>query len=288
MVPYRPKSQVSNTRTRKLETVKLRLTAVCLVSSLLLAGCPDGKKAPANGGTKPADGGGATTPAADGKPWDAAKATATISGSVKLDGKPPRGRPVDMSGADAKCSEAHGGERLQPETVVLNANGTLKNVFVSVKKGVEGFAFTAPTDELLLDQNGCVYKPHVSGMQSGQSLRVKTSDPTAHNVHGFGKIAFNRSQPAGAEDIVLKMNRGQEYPPFKVKCDIHPWMNAYIAVMDHPFFVVTGDDGSFTLPKLAAGTYTVEAWHEKYGASEQSVTVADGETKTVEFAFKGK
>ena len=221
------------------------------------------------------------------KAWDPALGTATISGVIKFEGKPPRTRKIDMAGADEKCAEMHGGKRQRPDTVVLNDNGTLRNVFVWVKTGVDGWKFPMPDGDVLLDQKGCLYTPHVQGMRVGQSLAVKTSDPTAHNVHGYGKVnrSFNRSQPSGAANVTMRMRRGEASPPMKVKCDIHPWMNAYVAVVPHPYFAVTGADGSFELPNLPPGTYTIEAWHEKYDVMEQTVTVGDGETQTLEFTY---
>ncbi len=231
----------------------------------------------------------ASSGAEDSKPWDAALGTATISGSVKFTGKAPRARPIDMAGADAKCAELHGGKRLKPETVVVNDNGTLRNVFVWVKSGVEGWSFPMPEGDALLDQKGCMYTPHVQGMRQGQSLSIKTSDPTAHNVHGYAKAnrSFNRSQPAGAANVTIKMRRNEVSPPMKVKCDIHPWMNAYVAVVDHPYHAVTGPEGSFTLPNLPPGTYTIEAWHEKYDVIEHSITIGDNETQTLDFTYSG-
>ena len=226
----------------------------------------------------------------DAKPWDPALGTATVAGSVKFDGKQPRARPIDMAGADAKCVELHGGKRLKPETVVVNDNGTLRNVFVWVKSGAEGWAFPPADGDAQLDQKGCWYHPHVQGMRKGQSLSIKTSDPTAHNVHGYAKVnrSFNRSQPAGAANVSVRMRRDEASPPMKVKCDIHPWMNAFVAVVDHPYFAVTGDDGSFALAGLPPGTYTIESWHEKYDTMEQTVTIGENESKAIEFTYPKK
>jgi len=232
----------------------------------------------------------ATGKSEDGKPWNPALGTATITGTVKFDGKPPQMRPIDMAGADAKCAELHGGERLKPETVLINDNGTLRNVFVWVKTGIEGWKFPPPEGNAVLDQKGCTYHPHVQGMRQGQSLMVKTSDPTAHNVHGYAKVnrPFNRSQPAGAADVLVEMKRDEAGPPMKVKCDIHPWMNAFVAVVAHPYYAVTGPDGSFKLANLPPGTYTIEAWHEQYEAMEQMVTIGANETKKLEFTYPKK
>ncbi len=221
------------------------------------------------------------------KPWDPALGTATVMGTVKFNGKAPRMRPIDMAGADEKCAEIYAGERQLPQTVLVNGNGTLRNVFVWVKTGIDGWSFPMPEGDALLDQRGCRYHPHVQGMRTGQSLTVRTSDPTAHNVHCFGKAnrPFNRSQPAGAGDIAIRMRRDEASPPMKVKCDIHPWMNSYVAVVDHPYFAVTGDDGSFELPNLPPGTYTIEAWHERHETLEQTVTLGDNETQAVEFSY---
>lgn len=228
--------------------------------------------------------------AQDAKPWDSTLGTATVTGSVNFDGKKPRMRPIDMAGADERCAEIHGGKRLKPETVVINENGTLRNVFVWVKTGVESWSFPMPEGDAQLDQKGCWYQPHVQGMRTGQSLSIKTSDPTAHNVHGYAKVnrSFNRSQPAGAANVDIRMRRDEASPPMKVKCDIHPWMNAFVAVVDHPYYAVTGTDGSFELPNLPPGTYTIEAWHEKYEVIEQTITIGDNETKTLEFTYPKK
>ena len=167
--------------------------------------------------------------------------------------------------------------------------GDCSGEIAELGSGVEGWSFPPPEGDALLDQKGCWYLPHVQGMRTGQSLSIKTSDPTAHNVHGYAKVnrPFNRSQPAGAANVEIRMRKSEASPPMKVKCDIHPWMNAYVAVVDHPFFAVTGADGSFAFAQLPAGTYTIAAWHEKYGVIEQTVTIADNEAKAVDFDYSG-
>ncbi|MGH9579433.1 MAG: carboxypeptidase regulatory-like domain-containing protein, partial [Terriglobales bacterium] len=156
--------------------------------------------------------------------------------------------------------------------------------------GIEGWSFPPPEGNAVLDQRGCTYHPHVQGMRKGQSLLVKTSDPTAHNVHGYAKVnrPFNRSQPAGAADVLVEMKRDEAGPPMKVKCDIHPWMNAFVAVVPHPYYAVTGPDGSFKLANLPPGTYTIEAWHEQYEVMEQTVTIGANEAKKLEFTYPKK
>jgi hypothetical protein len=267
------------------------LVGICLLAFLGCSGEEAGDSSGQASQTAAPRAGDAKPPAQSvAKPWDPASGTATIAGSVKFVGEAPRLRAIDMAGADEKCAGLHGGERVKPETVVVNENGTLQNVFVWVKTGLQGRSFPMPEGDALLDQKGCLYQPHVQGMRKGQSLSIKTSDPTAHNVHGYAKVnrPFNRSQPAGAADVSVQMLRDEVGPPMKVKCDIHPWMNAYVAVVDHPYFAVTGPDGSFELAKLPPGTYTIEAWHEEYEVLEQTITIGDQETKTLEFTYPKK
>ncbi|NQZ97595.1 MAG: hypothetical protein HRU01_13880 [Myxococcales bacterium] len=269
---------------------RLALIFACLICSI---GCSEAQDSDRSGrAAAPSASEPQTAPvkvAAKGKPWNQALGTATIAGSVNFSGTAPRARPIDMAGADQKCAEIHGGKRVKPDTVVVNDNGTLRNVFVWVKTGVEGWSFPMPEGDALLDQDGCLYEPHVQGMRTGQSLSIATSDPTAHNVHGYAKAnrPFNRSQPAGAANVSIRMRRGESTPPMKVKCDIHPWMNAYVAVVDHPYFAVTGVDGSFELANLPPGTYTIATWHEKYDVIEQTITVGDQEARTLDFDYSG-
>jgi plastocyanin len=173
------------------------------------------------------------------------------------------------------------------EEVVVNKNGTLKNVLVYVKDGLGGKKFDAPSTKLEFDQKGCEYTPHVLGIQTGQELEIINSDPTLHNVHSLSKdnSQFNVAQPKQGMKLTKKFDKPET---FRVKCEVHTWMGAYIGVFPHPYFAVTGGDGSFSLKKLPPGEYTIEAWHEKYGVQTMKVKVgATGEAKA-DFKFAAK
>ncbi|MEZ5363583.1 MAG: carboxypeptidase regulatory-like domain-containing protein [Bryobacterales bacterium] len=226
----------------------------------------------------------ATEPAGEVVEVDPAKA-ATVSGKIMLEGEAPK--PVRLNlGADEDCKAMHT-EPLFSEQVVVNDDGSLQNVFVYVKSGLEGKSFAPSKDIVTIDQVGCVYKPHVVGVQVGQTLRVTNDDPTLHNVHPLPRTnpEFNKSQGAGAGPIDTTFSKPELMIP--VKCNIHPWMRAYINVAANPFFSVTGADGTFTIKGLPAGEYTIEAVHEKYGNSEAKVIVGEGESATVDLKFKG-
>jgi len=251
---------------------------VSLACALTLAGCGGGenKEAP-----KAAE----ATPAAGAAMPDEANG-ATVTGKVVLDGAKPVMKALDMS-ATPYCERAHQGNAAKSEEVVVNSNGTLKNAFVWIKAGLPDKQWTVPATAVTLDQNGCQYKPHVIGVMTGQNIDIKTSDQTNHNIHPMPKInqEFNESQPPGAEDKMKSFPREEVMIP--VKCNVHPWMRSYIGVVSHPFFAVTGDDGTFTIKGLPPGTYTIEVWQEKYGTQDQQITVGAKESKTADFTFKG-
>jgi plastocyanin len=170
--------------------------------------------------------------------------------------------------------------------VVVNANGTLANVFVYVKAGLPaGATYPAPTTAVVLDQNGCRYHPHVLGVMVGQNLEILNSDPVLHNIKAKAvkNRPFNVSQPSAG----MKTMRTFAAPEVMValECNVHGWMNAFLGVLPHPFFAVTGTDGSFEIKGLPPGTYTIEAWHEKYGTQSATVTVAGATPKTQDFTF---
>ena len=212
-------------------------------------------------------------------------AGATVTGKVSFEGAAPAREKIKMA-ADPVCLTQHKDPVLSEDLVVNN--GALQNVVVYVKDGLSGKTFPAPTTPVVIDQAGCQYHPHVFGIQVGQPLEIRNSDATLHNVNAQPKLnkRFNIAQPTKGMKSIKTFDKVEAPVPFK--CNVHPWMSAYAIVLDHPCFKVTGEDGSFTLRGLPAGTYTLEAWHEKLGTQTAQVTVADGETKSVTFTFKAK
>lgn len=205
-----------------------------------------------------------------------------ITGRVVFKGDAPRPGTIKMT-ADPYCETAHGGT-VSSQEVLVNTNGTLRNVFVYVKQGLAG-RYPAPKQPAVLDQHGCLYQPRVQGIHVGQPLLIRNSDDTLHNVQCLAEKnpPFNIGQPT--RGFESRKVFPQPEIMIRFKCDVHSWMTAYLGVLDHPFFAVTGADGAFALEKLPAGQYVIEAWHEKYGARQQTVTVAAGETRTIEFEF---
>jgi hypothetical protein len=203
-------------------------------------------------------------------------------GSVSFAGDPPKMPPLNMS-AEPDCAKLHGSP-VFPDVVAIS-DGKLANVFVWVKSGLEGKTFEPSSQSVALDQKGCLYTPHVLGVQANQQLVISNSDPFTHNVHPLPQAnrEWNRSQSAGASAVDYKFPRQELMIP--VKCNIHPWMRSYISVVDHPFFAVSGADGSFTIKSLPPGTYAIEAIHESLGTKEASVTVGNSESAEVSFDF---
>ncbi|MDP3920067.1 MAG: carboxypeptidase regulatory-like domain-containing protein [Candidatus Omnitrophota bacterium] len=217
--------------------------------------------------------------------WSASSYAGMVSGTVKFDGAAPEAAVISMD-ADPTCAGAHSESVLSEEVVVGDA-GALQNVFVYVKEGLEGQTFDTPSTPVTLDQKGCQYKPHVFGVQVGQPVDIINSDPTLHNVHGLPKNSkeFNLGMPIPGMRVKRKFDSAEVMVKFK--CDVHPWMNAYVGVVSHPFFSTTGSDGSFEIKDLPAGSYVLEAWHEKYGTQTMNVTVDDAAPQSASFTFTG-
>ena len=186
--------------------------------------------------------------------------------------------------ADPKCKLAHP-DGIVPDQVIVNSNGTLKNVFVYVKDGLAGKTFEAPKEAVKFNQEGCQYQPKVFGIQVNQPLEIMNSDDTLHNVHALPtqSQSFNLGMPI--KGMKLKKTFTKPEVMVKIKCEVHPWMGAWAGVVDNPYYAVTGEDGSAVIKGLPAGEYTIEAWHEKYGTQTQKVTVTDADQEA-SFAFK--
>lgn len=207
---------------------------------------------------------------------------ATITGTVTFAGEPPNLPTLDMA-ADPDCAGMHD-EPVRAETLVLGEGNTMGNIFLQVKDTFAQEDYTPPSVPVVIDQTGCLYDPHVVGVLAGQPLQFWNSDGILHNVHGTPKNnrEFNLGMPGSRTETSVTLNEPELYVP--VKCDVHPWMSAYVAVMTHPYFDVTQPDGQFEIT-VPAGTYTIEAWHERLGTRTQEVTVAAGETASVDFAL---
>ena len=210
---------------------------------------------------------------------------ATVIGKVNFTGTAPAMEDINME-ADPFCAGMHP-EPLKNEDVLLNADNTLQNVFVYVKEGLPADKkFEAPATPVTMDQKGCHYVPHVFGVQVGQAVEIVNSDSTLHNVHGMPTQSkeFNLGMPIPG--MKLKRTFDKSEVMVKFKCDVHPWMHAYIGVLQHPFYSVTQESGSFEIKDLPPGDYVIEAWHEKFGTQTQKITVTDAPA-TADFTFTG-
>jgi plastocyanin len=213
-----------------------------------------------------------------------AQSGGTIEGHVKLTGTPPPNVVIKM-GADPSCLKINAGKRVVDQTVVKASDGGLMNVFVNVKGSFPQVA--ASPASAVIDQQGCVYHPRVQGARVGQTLEVKNSDATLHNIHSMStkRNDFNVGQPLAG--MVYKYQLKIEEVMLHVRCDVHSWMTGYIGVVSHPYFAVTAATGAFMIANVPAGKQTLQVWHEQYGALTQTVDVKAGGTTTVEFAYTG-
>ncbi len=221
-------------------------------------------------------------------PDKAGGAPGKIVGKVRFEGevKPPR--KLDLTTVDGFCKNSHGAEGLMSESFLVGANGAVKDAIVYIKEGASGAKWDPPKDPVVLDQIKCQYIPHVTVVQLGQPLLIKSSDAILHNVHMIGPAVpggeknLSMSRPSTLDPIVLR----RPEVALRVWCEVHSWMEAWIAIVPHPFHDVTGEDGVFTVENVPPGKYRLAAWQEKLGEKTfVDVTVTAGGTATVEFVL---
>jgi hypothetical protein len=218
---------------------------------------------------------------------DVSSAGGTITGKIKFTGTAPRNPTIDMSEEPA-CKKKYTTTPTE-EVVVAGPANALADVFVYVSAGLPaGATYPTPADPVVIDQNGCRYHPHVLGLMVGQKLEIKNSDPLLHNIKAVAKKnrPFNVSQPTAGmtRDVTFSAPEVMVH----LECNVHGWMHSYAGVRPDPFFAVSGPDGSFMIKGLPPGTYTIEAWHERFGTQTATVTIAGTESKTANLTFAAK
>ncbi|MGH8006642.1 MAG: hypothetical protein ACREQ3_06500 [Candidatus Binatia bacterium] len=228
------------------------------------------------GGSEPAK------PARQPTPLDLST-TGTISGQVRFEGPIPEQTTVQLGGW-SECAAQHPGGLPKAGDILVN-NGMLQNAAVYVKEGLGDRVFAVPEEPVVIDQKGCVFLPRIAGARVDQPLRFLNSDPMAHNVHGLPQNARQWNFSLSVKGSARTMTVNKPETPIEIKCDIHPWMKAYLGVFDHPYFALSTADGRFTLKDLPPGEYTIEAWHERLGTRSQKVSLGAKESKQVEFTF---
>jgi plastocyanin len=251
-----------------------------LICAASLVACGGGSKSASNTSDEPTSPAGAPA----GQQVDMATA-GDVKGAVTLDGMAPMNAPIKMN-ADPKCLALNKAPQAQETYMVASDGKSLANVFVYVKDGLGNYTFETPTEPAKIEQENCRYHPHVFGVRVGQPLEIVNDDDTLHNIHAQpkGNAEFNNGQPIKGMKMTHTFTAKEIMVPFK--CDVHGWMNAYVGVVDNPYFAVTDKDGKFELKGLPPGTYTIEAWHEKLGTQELKVTIAAKDSKEIAFTFK--
>jgi hypothetical protein len=246
-----------------------------LAAAFLVVGCGggDSSTADSSSGDEPAP----AQAAAPSEPIG----SATISGVINFEGTAPESSRLRL---DADCSALHDGV-VMSQNYVISEEGNVANVFVYVKEGLSGHTFTPPAEPAVIDQHGCMYSPHVLGVQVGQNLQILNSDTFLNNINGQANDnrPFNFGMPKQGDERERSFRVPEIMLP--IKCDVHPWMSAYLGVVEHPFFTVSDTDGSFSIEGLPAGDYVLEAWHEEFGTQTMSVSVTDGGSASADFTY---
>lgn len=266
----------------KLKRSNLKLVAAIAMLLAPVACSSKPSSSSSSGGSAAANGNSGGGSADDGVVREPIFGTGKITGRVVLDGDPPAKKTIPMQG-DRFCVQ-HGKVEVAEKYQVGEDSG-LPFTFVYIKKGIAA-KYPAPEEAKTLNQSGCKYEPHVFGIQVGQTLKIKNSDETVHNVNALAKKndAFNVNQ--AQKDMVKDVAFKRPEVMLKFKCNVHGWMEAYAGILDHPFFAVTDENGNFEIDRLPPGKFTIEAWHEVYRTRTIEIEVKDGETTEANVTFK--
>ena len=210
-----------------------------------------------------------------------AAAAGSVKGRIRLSGTAPGNRVIRM-GMDPMCARQWAGKRPIDEVVVTSDDGGLMNAFVKLDGSFPGTP--VPAQPAFIDQKACVYQPRVIGARVGQVLRVKNSDNLLHNVHSSSshRNSFNFGQPVAGITSDFKL---ADEEMLKIGCDVHRWMTTWVGVVDHPYFAVSGADGSFVINNVPAGKRTISVWHEQFGKLTKMVDVKEGGATAVDFVY---
>lgn len=220
--------------------------------------------------------------------YSQAHAAGAITGTIRYEGdKVPKMKPIDTS-KEEKC-HSEDTEALLTETIVIGPDKTFQNVFVHIVGGLPDKDYPVPTEPVILNQEGCKFTPHVIGVRTNQPIKILNSDTFLHNVNAKPKEMrpFNKAMPPSMKEFQHTFTKPEF--GFEIRCDVHTWMGAFVSVMDHPFFSVTGEGGGYEISGLDAGTYEVEVWQEfwakRFGALKFTVTIEEGVSKTVDIVY---
>lgn len=279
--------------------MEIRKTVLVLgmAAAVACVGCEKKQETPAGGGAAAPAAGGAEKEAAPaaggvGDLLDPAKVQnpATITGTVTVTGTAPPLGNVDM-GQKPECVQAHAGQPVPKDNLTVGEKNELQDCFVYIKKGLEKYKFEPAAAPAVIDQKGCMYSPHVWGIQVNQDLEIRNSDPFQHNINVKENNPFNEAMTKGQPPVLRRKWFKKEGVPTHFQCDVHSWMHSYACVVKHPYWAVTPKNGKFTITGLPPGKYTVSVWHEVLPSlkppaqADVEIEVKEGETKTQDFTY---
>ena len=191
----------------------------------------------------------------------------TIKGKIVLTGGQPTLAPLVAKGtsSDPICKVVE----VPDQSIVAGPDGGLANVVVFLRKAPKMEIPAPPEEAVEVDQDGCKFLPHVSLVRVGQKLHMKNGDATPHNVQS---PYFNDTIAPKDEKGLTFVPKNAESLPMPIACSIHAWMKGYVAVVNHPWAVVTGPDGTFEIKGVPAGEREFVVWHEK-GTLERGLKI---------------